>query len=425
MSRTNQKLLLMREQLEQQERRQQTSSRHQLFSDQFQQQLHDHGMSHSAPSAQHQQILKIQNDIRPENRASFHVLQSQQQTNSPSQHVQHSLSQSQQTSFQSSLQQQPQSPHPSLNNGPQSPFPLSPDSPLSAPPSSASEFDDGIWDVINTLQLNDQSMTGSETLPGAAMAATLPAEVGFLYSPSHNLQSSISQESPPSSLPGVSHIGAKLSSSCPVSAPIHDPNDPHTWKKERQKKDNHNKIERRRRYNINDRIQELGTLLPRGDPRYTHITRDMKYNKGTILRASVDYVKCLRDEVDRLRSEKRYRELEEDNRRMKMTVHQLENQVRATSLEGVEIKQEPDQQSMCDQHVQQNNQLQHHLEQQQQHHHHLNDQIPMMTEVKNESPESEQSCQQIPVVDLSHDSLMTHKIAADSGCWTNWSAGLM
>jgi len=37
--------------------------------------------------------------------------------------------------------------------------------------------------------------------------------------------------------------------------------------KDRQKKDNHNLIERRRRYNINDRIKELGQLIPRsGDP---------------------------------------------------------------------------------------------------------------------------------------------------------------
>ncbi|KAG7220394.1 hypothetical protein INR49_018232 [Caranx melampygus] len=33
--------------------------------------------------------------------------------------------------------------------------------------------------------------------------------------------------------------------------------------KERQKKDNHNLIERRRRFNINDRIKELGALIPK------------------------------------------------------------------------------------------------------------------------------------------------------------------
>ncbi|NWI18078.1 MITF factor, partial [Crypturellus soui] len=35
--------------------------------------------------------------------------------------------------------------------------------------------------------------------------------------------------------------------------------------KERQKKDNHNLIERRRRFNINDRIKELGTLIPKSN----------------------------------------------------------------------------------------------------------------------------------------------------------------
>ncbi|NWZ15797.1 TFEB factor, partial [Agelaius phoeniceus] len=35
--------------------------------------------------------------------------------------------------------------------------------------------------------------------------------------------------------------------------------------KERQKKDNHNLIERRRRFNINDRIKELGMLIPKAN----------------------------------------------------------------------------------------------------------------------------------------------------------------
>ncbi|XP_059157914.1 microphthalmia-associated transcription factor-like isoform X2 [Physella acuta] len=62
------------------------------------------------------------------------------------------------------------------------------------------------------------------------------------------------------------------------------------WRKERIKKDNHNMIERRRRFNINDRIKELGGLLPKTvDP-------DLRQNKGSILKASVDYIKCLQDD---------------------------------------------------------------------------------------------------------------------------------
>ncbi|CAF0737679.1 unnamed protein product [Brachionus calyciflorus] len=60
--------------------------------------------------------------------------------------------------------------------------------------------------------------------------------------------------------------------------------------KERQKKDNHNMIERRRRFNINDRIKELGTILPKS-------SLNDKQNKGSILKASVDYIRNLQREV--------------------------------------------------------------------------------------------------------------------------------
>ena len=65
--------------------------------------------------------------------------------------------------------------------------------------------------------------------------------------------------------------------------------------KDRQKKDNHNQIERRRRFNINDRIKELGGMLPKGnDPEF-------RANKGSILKATVDYIKKLEAERDKFR----------------------------------------------------------------------------------------------------------------------------
>lgn len=51
-------------------------------------------------------------------------------------------------------------------------------------------------------------------------------------------------------------------------------------------------VERRRRDNINDRIQELGTLLP--DSVDDGVNR---LNKGTILRKSVDQIKKLQNDV--------------------------------------------------------------------------------------------------------------------------------
>ncbi|KAM3925230.1 transcription factor EC [Leptodactylus fuscus] len=97
--------------------------------------------------------------------------------------------------------------------------------------------------------------------------------------------------------------------------------------KERQKKDNHNLIERRRRYNINYRIKELGTLIPKSnDP-------DMRWNKGTILKASVEYIKWLQKEQQRGRElEHRQKKLEQANRRLLLRIQELEIQARAHGL---------------------------------------------------------------------------------------------
>uniref|UniRef100_UPI00398F66C3 microphthalmia-associated transcription factor-like isoform X10 n=1 Tax=Pristiophorus japonicus TaxID=55135 RepID=UPI00398F66C3 len=97
--------------------------------------------------------------------------------------------------------------------------------------------------------------------------------------------------------------------------------------KERQKKDNHNLIERRRRFNINDRIKELGTLIPKSnDP-------DMRWNKGTILKASVDYIRRLQKEQHRAKDfESRQKKLEHANRHLLLRIQELEMQARAHGL---------------------------------------------------------------------------------------------
>ncbi|KAG8005671.1 Transcription factor EC, partial [Nibea albiflora] len=90
--------------------------------------------------------------------------------------------------------------------------------------------------------------------------------------------------------------------------------------KERQKKDNHNLIERRRRYNINYRIKELGTLIPKSnDP-------DMRWNKGTILKASVEYIRWLQKEQQHARElESRQKKLEQANRRLMLRIQEDPN----------------------------------------------------------------------------------------------------
>ncbi|KAH8236297.1 hypothetical protein KR032_000895 [Drosophila birchii] len=102
--------------------------------------------------------------------------------------------------------------------------------------------------------------------------------------------------------------------------------------KDRQKKDNHNMIERRRRFNINDRIKELGTLLPKGSEAFYEVVRDIRPNKGTILKSSVDYIKCLKHEVARLRqNECRQRQVELQNRKLMTRIRDLEMQAKSIS----------------------------------------------------------------------------------------------
>ncbi|XP_014235244.1 microphthalmia-associated transcription factor isoform X2 [Trichogramma pretiosum] len=103
--------------------------------------------------------------------------------------------------------------------------------------------------------------------------------------------------------------------------------------KDRQKKDNHNMIERRRRFNINDRIKELGTLLPKTNDPFYEIVRDVRPNKGTILKSSVEYIKLLKSELSRAKaSENKSKQLEIQNRRLMLRVQELELQAKAHGI---------------------------------------------------------------------------------------------
>uniref|UniRef100_G3P7Y4 Transcription factor binding to IGHM enhancer 3b n=1 Tax=Gasterosteus aculeatus TaxID=69293 RepID=G3P7Y4_GASAC len=122
-----------------------------------------------------------------------------------------------------------------------------------------------------------------------------------------------------------------VSNSCPADLPkikreITDV-DAKAIMKERQKKDNHNLIERRRRFNINDRIKELGTLIPKSnDP-------EMRWNKGTILKASVDYIRKLQKEQQRAKDiDMRQKKLELVNHNLMLRIQELEMQARHHSL---------------------------------------------------------------------------------------------
>lgn len=184
--------------------------------------------------------------------------------------------------------------------GSNSPFPLSPDSPLSAPQSSASDFDE-VWDDLNrTLGLEVESNQSNHHSSGnnlltTSLSQSVPHQTSLEFNNLNDSQNSLYSKNGviastlPSNLSNLtilnspimeetsqhsSHFSSdKLSTSCPPISEI----DLQAWTKERQKKDNHNKIERRRRYNINDRIKDLGALLPKTeDSKYYELVRDMK-----------------------------------------------------------------------------------------------------------------------------------------------------
>ncbi|KAK5864114.1 hypothetical protein PBY51_001081 [Eleginops maclovinus] len=188
-------------------------------------------------------------------------------------------------------------------------------SPQKLHPSNKNEMDATVIDDIISLEssLNEEFLTMMDS--GLQIAATLPVPGNML-----DLYGG-----------GLAAPAITVSNSCP--ADLHgvkrEVNEVETkaFIKERQKKDNHNLIERRRRFNINDRIKELGGLIPKSnDP-------ESRWNKGTILKASVDYIRKLQKEQHRAREmEERQRRLENTNHSLLLRIQELELQARLHSL---------------------------------------------------------------------------------------------
>ncbi|XP_033939398.1 melanocyte inducing transcription factor a isoform X2 [Pseudochaenichthys georgianus] len=205
------------------------------------------------------------------------------------------------------------------------------------------EMDDVIDDIISLETSYNEEVLGLMD-PGMQMNNQLPVSGNLLdvygnqglplpgLDISNSCQSNIKREYSITPAPGMKQVLDK-SDTCgmyenyqrqegfPVEAEVR------ALAKERQKKDNHNLIERRRRFNINDRIKELGTLIPKSnDP-------DMRWNKGTILKASVDYIRRLQREQQRAKElECRQRKLEHANRHLLLRIQELEIQARAHGL---------------------------------------------------------------------------------------------
>ncbi|XP_071993454.1 transcription factor EB isoform X2 [Engystomops pustulosus] len=173
------------------------------------------------------------------------------------------------------------------------------------------EMDDVIDNIIG---LDDMFVY---TEPALSMPNTLPFSSSHLglYSDNSRLSDTV--------------VGV-TSNSCPADLPIKrelTDAENRALVRERQKKDTHNMIERRRRFNINDRIKELGTLIPKTND------LDTRWNKGTILKASVEYIKHMQKEQQRSRElENHSKQLEEANKQLWLRIQELELQAQAHGI---------------------------------------------------------------------------------------------
>ncbi|XP_014002040.1 microphthalmia-associated transcription factor isoform X8 [Salmo salar] len=324
---------LMREQLQEQERREQqrrqassTSLHHQTTDGHIHTQTPAINVSAppSLPPASQlpMEVLKVQTHL--ENPTKYHIQQAQQQ---------------QVKRYLGKLGSLPcpnqSSDHRGMALGPGNSAPNSPMALLTLNINCEKEMDDVIDDIISLESSYNDDILGLMD-PGLQMANTIAVNTNLLdiYG---------NQGMPP---PGLAI------NSCPANLPNikreYSEAEVRAMAKERQKKDNHNLIERRRRFNINDRIKELGTMIPKSnDP-------DMRWNKGTILKASVDYIRKLQREQQRAKElENRQKKLEHANRHLMLRIQELEMQARAhglttdtsalcsTELSARGIKQEP------------------------------------------------------------------------------------
>ncbi|KAM6289203.1 LOW QUALITY PROTEIN: transcription factor E3-like [Aegotheles albertisi] len=194
---------------------------------------------------------------------------------------------------------------------PQPPDPQSPplgDAILHLPPLLPRQIDDVIDEIISLESSYEELLSFGPAEGGLQLPSTVPGPLLEVFPPPRGGSSSCPAELP--------RVKAELSET-----------EAKALLKERQKKDNHNLIERRRRFNINDRIKELGTLIPKSsDP-------EVRWNKGTILKASVDYIRALQRESQRCRElELHQQRLERANRGLRQRLQELELQAQLHGL---------------------------------------------------------------------------------------------
>uniref|UniRef100_A0AAZ3QYJ1 BHLH domain-containing protein n=1 Tax=Oncorhynchus tshawytscha TaxID=74940 RepID=A0AAZ3QYJ1_ONCTS len=304
---------LMRDQLQQEEQRERYQQQNAAL-----QYIQQQSMSVPAPSPainapQHYQsmqvpveVLKVQTHL--ENPTDYHIRQSQRQQ------VKEYLSTTYATKQVWCNPPLPSPPLPRLrteqlitgNSAPNSPMAM-----LNIGSSHENEMDEVIDDIISMQSSYDDIQQYIDPLQTSNTLPLSSSHLDVYTGPGMTGQSI-----------------AMTSNSCPANLAIkRELTETRAMAKERQKKDNHNLIERRRRFNINDRIKELGGMIPKTND------LDVRWNKGTILRASVEYIKRMQKDMQRTREvENNFKRMEMANKQLWLRIEELEMQARLHGL---------------------------------------------------------------------------------------------
>ncbi|KAK9720418.1 hypothetical protein K7432_004145 [Basidiobolus ranarum] len=150
--------------------------------------------------------------------------------------------------------------------------------------------------------LSSQLGSSPADMHGGFHSMSVPTHTGDWFH--KNMDQDSLTGSPPTSLQGqngnVSMMATLLENEEPESAAKQIQL---LYEKRRRRRESHNAVERRRRDNINDKIQELSTLVP--DCYSDNVN---KPNKGIILKKSVDYIRHLQQLIQQ--QDNRNQELE-------------------------------------------------------------------------------------------------------------------
>lgn len=105
--------------------------------------------------------------------------------------------------------------------------------------------------------------------------------------------------------------------------------------KERKRK--HNQIERARRLFIDAKIRELEFLLPKGNEAYHELAKDIKHNKGGILRAAVAYLRILKaDQIKKQKFEEKCKIQKLQKKKLKLKLQEYEREMKSY---GIPVKE--------------------------------------------------------------------------------------